>query len=830
MSAISATIALLVSAVPSLALADDISNKLNGFEAEAKSLGMNLPVPQSLIAQAKSLTAAEVAFSMGDYDTAASSLFDLASRPGPDREAATYYLGETLFQKGDRGAAHGYFTAIAAIPASKYYQQSLVRLVEISISQQDMSGGNDALNKLAATGSAALPYVRGKLAFAQLQFDDAINSFANVAKGSEWELQALYYTGAAEVAKKDLAKATDTFGDLISRKPRSAVDRRVLELGQLALGRLYYEREEPSKSIDAYLLIDRHSDLFPDALYEVAWVYVKSKQFDKALRALELLEESDPGSSRTPTTRILEGNLRIRKAQAIRLAQITGTSLTNDTQDPGIEYAKAVKLFSETHDQYYPSYQAIAQVVDGNMDASAFVEQLAGRATHTMSSAPPIPDAAAQWLRDEPDVQRVVDVETDLGEIQTSIQRTEQTIARLEAVLAANDRTNVYPEIASRRHRIAAIQAGLVGLRNELADQQLRLVDSSGDLAQQSANRKQLAQQWGALADPEAAYSQRVRDERRAYDTYSTTATEIEGVIDSSQAMAVAMRKYLMDNTPGSQIDSTLRGTTIEGLDTAAKEAQSIEDELADIRREITLGKDLAGVGDPQIASARALRVQLERAQDSEQRSLAGFAAASRDRNASQSLGQLADRATRLAAALDQIDNQLDQIVGQGLEQVKSDLAQQQVILADSKHELGDYEQEARALGSAVLAQSFKDVKAKLYDVIVRTDVGVVDVSWSQKEDDDDDLKRLNLARSRELKQLHDEFKDVLDETTPAPKAPRKSDLPPVTEEGASPDQATTPANDRVAPTSTPASTPGQATNVKPGQNPATQPKHGGSK
>ena len=271
---------------------------------------------------------------------------------------------------------------------------------------------------------------------------------------------------------------------------------------------------------------------------------MKSKQFDKALRALELLEESDPGTSRTPTTRILEGNLRIRKAQAIRLAQITGTSLTNDTQDPGIEYDKAVKIFNDTHDQYYPSYQAISQVVDGNMDAAAFVDQLAGRTTHTVTSAPPIPDAAAQWLRDEPAVQRIVDAEQDLGEIANNIRRSEQTIERLQAVIATNDRTNVYPAIASRRHRIAAIEASLVGIRNELADQQLRLVDSSGDLAQLSAARKQLAQQYAQLGDPEAQYSGRVRDTRAGYDAIETTATEIESALDSTQAMAIAMRKY----------------------------------------------------------------------------------------------------------------------------------------------------------------------------------------------------------------------------------------------------------------------------------------------
>ena len=384
---------------------------------------------------------------------------------------------------------------------------------------------------------------------------------------------------------------------------------------------------------------------------------------------------------------------------------------------------------------------------------------------------------------------------------------------------------NVYPAIAARRHRIASIEASLVGIRDDLADRQVQLVNSSGDLAQLTASRKQLAQQYAQLGDPEQAYTQRVQETRRGYDAIETTATEVEGALDSSQAMAIAMRTYLMTNTP--PVDSTLRGATTEGLEAAAKEAQEIEDELAAIRREATLGKDLAGIGDAQIAAARDLRHQLMHAQDAEQRALAGFAAASRDRDKSQALAKLADRATQLVASLDATDTQLDQIVAQSLEAVKADLAQQQTILDDSKKQLAEYEQEAHSIGSDVLAQSFKDVKAKLYDVIVRTDVGVVDVSWSQKEDDDDDLKRLNLARSRELKQLKDEFKDVLDETTTAPKPQRKSDLPPVTEEGASPDSQNAPANDRVAPTTGPASDKTQ--NVKPDQKPAAK-KKGGSK
>src|SRR5205814_658246 len=79
------------------------------------------------------------------------------------------------------------------------------------------------------------------------------------------------------------------------------------------------------------------------------------------------------------------------------------------------------------------------------------------------------------------------------------------------------------------------------------------------------------------------------------------------------------------------------------------------------------------------------------------------------------------------------------------------------------------YEAETRALGAGVLGASFKDVKAKFYDIVIRSDVGNVDVAWSQKADTDDDLKRLNLSRQRELKQLRDEFKDILDEGTVKP-------------------------------------------------------------
>src|SRR5882762_6742152 len=76
-----------VSAFAPAARADVDAAKLSQLEAEARTLAVNLPVPTLTLGGAvgqRKLTDAQVAYSLGDYDAAALTLFDLANRPGPD--------------------------------------------------------------------------------------------------------------------------------------------------------------------------------------------------------------------------------------------------------------------------------------------------------------------------------------------------------------------------------------------------------------------------------------------------------------------------------------------------------------------------------------------------------------------------------------------------------------------------------------------------------------------------------------------------------------------------------------------------------------------------
>jgi len=513
----------------------------------------------------------------------------------------------------------------------------------------------------------------------------------------------------------------------------------------------------------------------------VAWVYVKGKQFDKALRALELLNLSSPNPNRTATVRVLEGNLRIRKAQMNRQAQITNTVEANQT-DPAVEYDKAAAVFSETHAAYYPSYVALSSMLESGGDPADYLAQLAERQNAVFQAVPPIPEAAAQYLREEPKTQRVVANQVDLGAIQAHLTESENIIARLESVLAANDKSVIYPSLRSRRERIGAIQRDLNAIRSDLAEQEGQLIAPSGDLPGLTQRRQQLMPLNQAQPDGESAHGAKVDMDRAGYDKLAEDAAEIRGAVDASQAMAVAARKYITDKPMDGTalVSDEVRQSTRTELVAAAAELTAVEAELRDLKAEITMGRDLAGSGDADLASAIARRMEQKAALDAEHRALAGFASASRDAGKSRKLVALGDQAMRIADDLQATEVKITGMVDTALATAKDTLAKERVNVDAYKAELNEYELESRAIGGTILGASFTNVKAKFYDVIVRTDVGSIDVVWSQKEDADDELKRLNLSRSRELKLITDEFKDILDASQMLiPTAPSTTPPPP---------------------------------------------------
>ena len=376
-------------------------------------------------------------------------------------------------------------------------------------------------------------------------------------------------------------------------------------------------------------------------------------------------------------------------------------------------------------------------------------------------------------------------VETDLGTIQARHRpRPRRSIARLEGVLAAGDRTAVYPALASRRSRHRRDP----GRPDRDPRRPRRPAARSWSTARASSRSHRRAQAArpavrGDRRTPSRRTPIASRTTRAQYDELDERAsTRSRRRSIPTQAIAVAMRKYVTD---GDRDRRRRRSSESQRSSTDARRRRqggaAIEDELADLRTEIQLGTRPRRRRRRRRSSGRAtLRAQLKAAQDAEQRMLAGFVCASRDAasRSSSSSSAIARRGSRRARQ--HRARRSTSSSTQGSTQAKRMLARSARTSTAYKAELAEYETRVARVGGTVLGASFKNVKAQVLRrdrphrrrhrrrvVVARRKTRTTISSASTS------------SRARELKQLHDEFKDILEDTTQKPPAPRQEPTEP---------------------------------------------------
>jgi len=63
-----------------------------------------------------------------------------------------------------------------------------------------------------------------------------------------------------------------------------------------------------------------------------------------------------------------------------------------------------------------------------------------------------------------------------------------------------------------------------------------------------------------------------------------------------------------------------------------------------------------------------------------------------------------------------------------------------------------------------VTAENFDHIRNRFYDIVLRADVGRIDVTWAEREEHRTRVDSLTRDRSREIQSLDDEFRDIMDE------------------------------------------------------------------
>jgi TolA-binding protein len=735
---------------------EDAGGRLSDLEERTRAIAADFKgdAPADPNIALRRVVDAEMLFKLKNYNEAATVLLDVVEKypNAPGYDDALVLLGESLFQDRDLNSARHYFTMAAKRHAgSRLEQRALQRLIEIGLRTDDLDNLDDYLKRLEGVPAAELepsvPYVRGKYAYFRGKPDEAIAIFYGIPPASPYHLQSMYFAATAQVQKGDYAAAMAGF-EAITREPaRAAADKEVQDMARLAIGRLNYEQDQFLKARDAYAGINGQSLHFDEAMNELAWTSIKAKDYQSAYRALDLMLLQNPDSPQAPELRLLMGNLHVR---------LSNFALANDA-------------FLQARDQFDPIHKQLHDTLTQCQADPKYFESLIGKGMEKFDITALIPRAAVKWVKADPEVARVVALTDDVGELQRGIKDSEQTLARLEMAVAGQLKVGIFPDLAAARTRTSEVLNQLVELRKRFVGKLRGLTanaltgDEKARLEQISVERALAEREVEGMPMTAAGLQEREKRARAALDQLDGQASELNVMVQGMEAELVAIEQYFIKSKGDQKIRPDDLIQPVAGLRDAIVELRASNDRIrnaiAEAAREATVA---AATGDAERGSIAVLVGSMKKEREVYQGARPRLAGgAQRDFDA---YARILERADTLQSGLAEIDARIEASAQKRLAELKQQLEAEKADLQEANRKLLGITAESQNVGSGLAFAMLSRVTDRFYDLVVQSDVGLVDVAWGLKDTRTSTVSKLINQQKLELKTVEEDFKQLLEE------------------------------------------------------------------
>ncbi len=677
-------------------------------------------------------------YRLKDYQRAAILFMDiLESYPDhPTYPDALYYFADCLFLSRDYYGARSWFEKFLSEDAktrnSPFRRKVVARLVEVAIHLEDFNGVERYVEMLGQSMDGEAFYVKGKFLYFKGDDSGARTAFKSVKGDQTLELKAAYFAGVTLVREKRFDEALKLFEAAAKKYVKvNAAQQEILDLIRLGIGRLHYEMDRMDEAATAYEKVDRYSPYYDTALFEMASVRMRAGDTAVAERLLEVLSLAVPDSRYIPRARLLRGNLLLRADN----------------------FDEAEKVFLQTVDEFAPVKERIDAAMELSEDAASFFDALVLRSTTAMDVAGAVPAELVRWVADEPQMQRAFNVTDDLSLSQEYARESERLLHLIEAVVNSSSPVHAVPALRGAMRQ--ALQ-----LRNELAHLRLQMMVQVERASAQknvampsfSAGKKDVAAALKALPVDEEGFSRR---EQAAADVYVHMRKELsrqDVVIDSMEALIVGLETYMKkpdyragmsEETLASNRDALQRFRA--GLDLQREELRLLRADVERAEAQLGFGEDVA----QEQATLKKVVTLSEQYRS----------------HAAERLGALGKKAESANQAIARSEKAVSALLVAIEKEASTRVAEIRQILDRERERMEGYAGELSALGdearvvvSGVARENFGGIRDRFQDLLLRADVGIIDIAWMRKEAHK--AKSVNLSRERmkEIERLDAEF------------------------------------------------------------------------
>lgn len=735
---------------------DDYTRKLIDLDQRVREMSAEMkdvPPPPPNVADRRVLDA-QVLFSLKNYEEAATILLDVVEKY-PNSAAyddAVYLLGESLFQARDDYPARQYFElALKRQTNSKREQLALGRLIEIALRTGDYERMDVYLDRLQTlppqSTEPGIPYVHGKYLYFRGQYPEASRIFATVVPSNPYYFQARYFLATILVKTGDLAAASIAFDSILKLQPPDDTSKEIQDLARMAVGRILYERAQFERAVESYQSVPRQSRYFVDALFEQAWTYIKAKEWKKAYYALDLLLLTSPDSKEAPELRLLMGNLHLRMEN----------------------FYLASDAFSKARDEFEPIQRQLqAEVVRSQQDPTYF-DNLVGKNLDKFDISVFIPPTAARWVKSDPDLEHMLTLATDVGEIQRALKDSELIVSRLERAMLTSGKAGIFPDLAAARTKSIEVENQLVEMRQRFVGKTRAILattmspEESAQLDKIGAERASLEQRIRNLpltSDALKAHEKELKDQFQLLDSQ---ASELNVEIQSLEAQLVAIEQFYKGSRAEQKIRPDDMERPVKDLRAAIEELHATHDKVRDDIAEASRESSPAGAVGEEDRRMTARVGELLHEEQVIQGQAKYRLPADKQLEVDRANGLLT-RADAIDKQLLEFDRRIDAQADIRLEKVRGYLTAEKEELRESGAKLGVVVGESQSLGGGLAQAMFTKVANRFYDLVVNADVGIIDVAWGLKDQKTQAVTRLTNQKNLEVKALDEDFKKILED------------------------------------------------------------------
>lgn len=733
---------------------DELVVKADGFDSALGRIEQRYLTPALLDKQFRLETRfndARVAYFLKDYVRASIMFVAVVENPAVRQfdsyRESLYMLGDSLYRLRNTKAARSFFRQLVELGPGPYYQESVVRLLEIASSTNDFEGVEELYSRLDSLQSVnpLISYMRGKALYRQKNYGDAREWFQRAATDPTHAFVARYYEGVAFAAQKMIAPAREVFLSITKSAPKTPEDSNIVDLAYLALGRLAYEEGNFDAAVDYYLQLPRTSPSFDRALHELTWALISRGSDRAALRNVDILLLSNPKPTFVPEAKLLMGDL------ALRLG----------------EHEQARAAYQGVIDTFLPVHRELTGFIANHDNLDTFFVDLVRRDLEGVQTDY-LPPMVADWAAENKSMVSAKVLVQDNLMTQEEIDEAVSAIGEIEALLGSGSAVEAFPHITEgiavgieTENQIIEVNERLLAFERKHLESTMN-ADERARFEQLNQQFEQLKAQYASLPKNRAELRAR---QSKVGEKFSAMRRELDRVaydIDTLRVNLHGIETYMREN-PLDKMSSEDRRTFDEMRTEMHETILALDKQRAGLQRELDISRRDVGVGDQVATRESELRAKYQQMLQQQSKFLDDLhARAPAEQRAN--LQRSAQARARLPIAATRLQNffaSMNEIVAERVVEVQKDLDMEYDVLMGYQQELDLLKGNSEETAAALALLNYQAVGLQFEEIILRGNVGLIDVGWKKKETVTTEINQLFENRASELQLLRDAFKDV---------------------------------------------------------------------